>query len=486
MIYINNLKKNLTFQTIYQLLTVITPLITSPYLSRVLGAEMLGIYSYTQSLVNYFVVFSMLGFVNYGTRTIALASQEDKERKFCEIYYVQVLISMICLILYFLFCLFFENNYIYMILQSFFLVSCLFDVTWYFFGNEDYKTTVVRNIIIKILTVIAIIIFIKDVGDLKKYIFIMSFSTFMSQFSVWVVLKRNVKFHKVNIKNAVDMHLKNVIVLFLPYLAMTVYHLMDKTMLGVLSTSTQSGFYYNSDKVVNVPLSVLNGLGIVMLSKVSALRKEESNDKEIEKILNYSIYGISCLAIAFAFGIAGVSEDFVPLFFGEGYEECILLVNVFCAVIFFKAISDIIRTQYFIPFKKEKKLTICVVIGAGVNLIANIILIKVVNLNALGATLATLLAEGVVCIIEIYYCKKQFKIINNICKSLLFIIPGIVMFTIVKIISKFNLSIILKLFLEITCGALIYMFLSYILTYCVNKELFLILKKRSKCNKNES
>lgn len=458
----NSLKKNLTYQTIYQIIITITPLITSPYLSRTLGAEGLGIYSFTQSIVNYFMLFAMLGFSNYGTRSIAMCKTKDKQNElFSEIYTIQIISSLIAIFFYILFIIFYNYDFNYMLLQIFWLLSCLFDVTWYFFGVEEYKTTVLKNIIIKLLTVLSIILFVKNTSDVLIYIFIMSFSTFISQYILWHILRKKISFKLTNLKETYNKHFKFVITLFLPYLAMSVYHIMDKTMLGFFSNNQQSGFYYNSDKIVNIPLGILNGVGTVMLSRISSIQNEDNSKIKISKLINSTIICIMWIGIALSLGITAISKDFIPLFFGNGYDECILLVQIFSIILLIKALGNIVQSQYMIPFKKERQMTKCICIGVIINLIANYLFIKVLNFGALGATLGTLLAESVVCIMEVYICNKEIYILKNILKSILFAIPGIGMFILIKFISTLIDKAIVKIIIEILLGGILYLILSF-------------------------
>ena len=468
-----SLKKNLKYQTIYQILTVVTPLITSPYLSRTLGVESLGIYSYTQSIVNYFMIFAMLGFINYGTRTIAMeSSYANKKVVFNEIYAVQVVFCILSIVSYFFFSMIYDYNTKYLMLQSFWLFSCLFDVSWYFFGNEEYKTTVVRSIIIKILTVAAILLFIHSHSDTAIYIFIMSFGTLISQFILWTIVFKNKLLTKVNLYVAFKKHLRPVIILFIPYVAMSVYHILDKTMLGALSDARQSGLYYNSDKLVNIPLSVINGIGIVMLSRISLLQNNKDSKNKIFKLLSLSITAIVLVGSAITFGLAAVAKDFIPIFFGVGYEECINIVSIFSSVIIFKAISNLLVTQYFIPFKKEKYQTICVLFGVIINVILNYILIKSFNMGALGVTIATIITEFLVMTCEIIYVNSKIKIVFQIVKALPFMVIGLIMLFVVRYVAIIRVGVVLKLFLEVCCGGIVYIVLSLLYLKLIDNDLY--------------
>ena len=473
------LKKNLTLQIIYQILATITPLITAPYLSRKLGADALGIYSYTYSIINYFMLIAMLGFINYGTRTIATSkTYQDENKNFWSIYYLQIIFSTIATLLFIILFLIIDNEII-LLLQIFWLISCFFDITWYFFGKEKFNITVTRNIIIKIITIIAIFIFVKNKNDLYKYVLIMSLSNLFSHFLLWLIAMKNVKKIPFN-KKEVFFHLKEVFILFIPVLAMSIYHIMDKTMLGFFSTSSQSGFYYNADKVVNIPLCIFTGIGTVMLANISSLISKNKIDI-VYKTISNSIKYILCLSIAMGIGLAAISDDFVPLFFGSGYDSCILLIKLFSIVIIIKSLSDIIRTQYMIPFKQEKLFIISVFIGAIVNFICNFIFIYVYKLGAFGATIGTIIAEFVVLLSQMFLIRKRFSVIKSLNVLYAYIPLGCIMYVIIKYISSFSFNNILKLIIEILFGGIIYLIGSFVYLYL--KKDFVIIEIINKFKK---
>lgn len=479
----SKLKKNLGFQTIYQLLATAIPLITSPYLSRVLGAAGLGVYSYTYSVVNYFMLFAMLGLTNYGTRSIAMArTQKEEHTIFCEVYTLQLISSLIACFGYLvvILCSVGENRTIFVI-QSLWLVSCFLDVNWYFFGKEEFKTTVTRNLAIKLLTVVSIFVFVHSPNDLWKYTLIMAGGTFISQFVLVFVLRRRTKF-KVSKPKDVVKHIRPNILLFIPIIAMSVFHLMDKTMLGIISTAEQSGYYYNADKVVNIPLGIISGVGTVMLPKVSSMRSEGKTD-EIRSLLCISVDIFVWLACAMACGIAAISNEFVPVFFGAGYDACISLSIVLAGVMIFKTLSNVIRTQYLIPFNREKVYIGAVVAGAVINFIINFTLIYVCQMGAMGAVIGTIVAEGCVSFFQCAASEQALHLRMTYLKVVPYIIAGVLMYVVVRIVASAalfaSLNGFVQLFLEIMIGAAIYIILSLIY-WVVSKNKILNAIKRKK------
>lgn len=461
----SKLKKNISLQIIYQFIITITPLITAPYLSRKLGAESLGIYSYTYSIVNYFVLIAMLGFTNYGTRTIA-SIYEDKEKinVFCQIYILQITFCIISLLIYLLIVLFMRNYTIYFFIQGLWIVSCFFDISWYFFGKEDFKPVIIKNLIIKIMSIVLILVFVKNQNDLWIYILIMALSAFFSQLFLWVKVLPKIEFKNISFY-LIFRHLKPSVILFIPVLTMSIYHILDKTMLGFLSTSLESGYYYNADKIVNIPLGILTGIGTVMIPNITSLLNN-GQENEVKIKIKESLEYILILAIALSCGIFAISKDFVPIFFGNGYEECIYLIEIFSVVIIFKAISDVLRTQFMIPFHKERIFIFSVIIGSITNIVANFMLIYNFRLGAFGATLGTLIAEIVVCVMQILLTKKELKIFNELIRAIPILIIGLFMIFFVRLISIVNINIYLRLVLEILFGGIFY--LLFVILYLVN------------------
>ena len=453
----NTLKKNLGLQTLYQILNTIVPLATSPYLSRTLGAEKIGIFSYTSSVVSYFVLFGMLGTMNYGTRKIASLKDDKKERGkiFLEIYILQLFISLLFVFLYLIYLKFFcKDNLNVATVQLLAIMTCLLDISWLFFGMENFQIIVSRNIIIKLVVTFMIFFYIKTSSDLRAYTLIMVGSNFFNQLILWTFLKRLIIFQKVKLKDILS-HIKPNIILFIPLLAMSIYHAMDKTMLGLLSTYEQVGFYYNADKIINIPLCIINGVGTVMLPRMTMLFKEKSRE-EAENFFLLSLEIIIIASTAMCFGISAIAKEFVPVFFGKGYDECIILIMLLSPVLIIKAVSNTVRTQYLIPLKMEKFYIKSVILGAIVNIIFNALFIS--KLGALGAVLGTLLAELIACIWQFIEIKKYIQIKKYYFKYFNYLLSGMIMVLLVRIFANVNINIYIKLILEIIIGMASYLF----------------------------
>jgi len=421
--------KNFLLNVAYQILIYCFPLITTAYVSRVLGAENIGIYSYSYSIVYMFMLVAMLGISNHGNRSIAKVRENKEERSstFWSIYYLQIIITSIVCIGYFIFLLLYntENKLIFL-LQTVFLFSVLMDINWFYFGLEKFKITIFRNLIIKIISIILIFIFVRDTADLWIYTLIMGGATFFSQLYLIIILRRYVFFKKFSIKTTF-LHLKDCLILFIPVLAYGIYRVMDKIMIGAISSELELGYYENAEKLVNIPIMVITALGTVMLPHMANLFK----DTEVQNVEYKSkIYDSMKLALVFATiatcGLILIGEDSAIVLFGLEFEKSGGIICLLSLTVIASAWSNVIRTQFLIPTNRDKIYVISTIIGASLNLVLNFVFIPLYG--AYGACIGTIVTEFAVmiyqsiCVRKKLECKKYFKILLiNFSKALIMI-----------------------------------------------------------------
>ena len=468
----NQVRKNFAYQIIYRVITILTPLITSPILARALGAEKLGLFSATLAFVSYFQLISLLGVENYGNRSIAAVQDDvDKQQElFWNIYAVQVISSLLALLLYgAAFSFVSKDRYVITLLQGLWLIGSLLNINWYFFGTEQFKLTVTRNICVKILTVLLIVLCVRKPDDILIYVLIMAGDSVLSNLLVWPFLKKSIGFQKPELSK-MRKHVKPILILFVPILGMSVFHIMDKTMLDWLGTETDVGYYYSADKIINIPLSIITALGTVMMPRVSN-EYSKGNRDGVRNMLKKSTELTIFMTCAVGIGIAAIANEFVPWFFGRGFEPCIRLIYWFVPILFAKAIGDLIRTQYMIPAKLDKLYTIAVFVGAGVNLIANYFLIRV--FGALGAVLGTLLAELTVTAFELICTREQIPFGKYILEYSLYLLPSAAMlFLVRKLAQLVRLPSAIQLLCMVGTGCLAYMILSFVIWQLKKESIF--------------
>lgn len=430
---LSSVKKNFLYQCIYEVLIIILPFVTSPYIARVLGAEGIGIYSYTYTIANYFVLFANLGIKNYGNRIIAEVrdDREELNKTFSNLFSVMFLVSIIIFIVYMTYAFFFSDYQTIALIQCLYVLSSLIDINWFYFGIEKFKLTVIRNTIIKLGTVVSVFLFVRDKDDLWTYCLVMSLGTVIGQLAVWPFLKKYVSIEKPTWKEMI-LHIKPLLVLFVPVLAVSLYKYMDKIMLGMISTKPQVGFYENAEKAINIPVSIITSFGTVMLPRISNMTKD-GNVERIKIYIGKSIELIMCMSFAMAFGMLGVARNFSVVFWGSEFETSGSIIMILAITIPFLAFANVIRTQFLIPLKLNKLYIISVFVGALVNLSTNMIFIY--YFGAIGAAYGTVLAEVAVCIIQSFFVRKKLPVSEYLKKCLFFMIAGCVMFVIVYLLG---------------------------------------------------
>ena len=459
-----SIKKNFALSSLYQVLTMLLPLVTAPYISRVLGAENVGIYSFTNSIQIYFSLFAALGTVSYGTREISMHRNQPKERSrlFWEIELLTVLTSAISLILWGGFIHFAGGEYrVYYVILTFALIANAFDISWLFMGMEQFRYTVALNSLFKILGAAALFLFVRGAGDLAVYVLIMSLTTLVSNLSMWIYLPRFI--HRVSMRGLkLRGHLKKTFVYFIPSIATSVYTVMDKTLIGLITGDRiQNGYYEQATKIINISKSItFVALNSVLGSRISYLFAEnrlEDIRTEIGDSLNYILF----MGIGLCFGIIGVADSFVPVFFGPGYDGVVPLLYTLSPILVMIGISNCIGSHYYIPFGRQDTANRYIIAGACVNLILNLRLIP--RFQATGAALASIIAE--LCITALYVRgSEDFFPVRFILRSgASKVLAGLVMLASIRLLRHTLGTGIATLLLQIAAGFAIYTLLLYAL-----------------------
>ena len=276
-----SVKKNYIYNLIYQILVMIIPLITTPYLSRVLGAENIGIYSYTLSITTYFILFGSLGVAMYGQREIAyVQDNKDKRSKtFYEIFIMRIITLFISLIIFYItFCIKGEYNVYYKILILEIIANAI-DISWYFQGLEEFKKTVIRNTIVKLISVVCIFVLVKNNNDLNKYFAIYVLSNVIGNLSLWLYIPKYTSKVKLN-ELKVIRHLKPTIILFIPQVATQIYTVLDKTMIGaIIADKSEVGYYEQAQKIIKLLMTIATSLGTVMMPRIAATYSKGNKEK---------------------------------------------------------------------------------------------------------------------------------------------------------------------------------------------------------------
>ncbi|SET25723.1 Membrane protein involved in the export of O-antigen and teichoic acid [Pseudobutyrivibrio sp. C4] len=449
-----SIKKNYIYNMSYQVLVFLAPLITTPYVSRVLEADGIGTYSYIASIVSYFVLFASMGISIYGQREISYV-QDNKEKRsqvFWETKILEIITSSIAIGIYIIFSLTVANNIIYYIC-TFEILAILVNVTWFFQGIEEFGKIVFRNIIFKLLSILYIFMFVKTKADLWIYVFGMTFFVFLCNLSLWIYIPKYVsKPRWSDIRPA--RNLRMVIALFIPTIAIQIYTVLDKTMIGLITKDAfENGYYEQSIKISKLVLTVVTSLGTVMVPRIGY--HFERGETDIVNNYMYRAYRfVWFIGIPLCFGLIGTASNFVPWFLGIGYMKAIPVLSILSFLIIAIGISNITGMQYFVPTKKEKEFTTSVLIGAAVNFILNMILIS--KFKSIGAAVASVSAEIVVTLVQLYMVRKELSFVKIVTSAIHYLIAGGIMLIILLFIGQSMNASIINTFCLIIIGASIY------------------------------
>ena len=407
-----NLSKNLIYNIIYQVLLYIIPFILTPYLSRTLGVTQIGEYSYTYSIVYYFMLFTLLGINNYGVRRISKTKHEKGAlgETFSSIYGLQLILGIVSLFIYNMVSILFLNaHYTMLLIHNLFLISTIVDINWFFFGIEKFNITVTRNAVIKILSTLLIFMLVKGPDSILTYTMIMAGSTLLSQLYLAAILHKYIDFRPLNIFKSIKLHFIKCLVLFIPVIAYSVYRVMDKTMIGGIVSTTELGYYENAEKIINIPIGILTAIGTVMLPFMSKQAEKDQSTMSNEK--NDVLYRMFQVCFMIMLPMASIlfviAKDFTSIYFGPGFEKSGDILMLLSSTIIFATVANVIRTNYLIPNEKDRIYVSSTIVGAVVNLILNLVFIK--SLGAIGACIGTIAAEASVMIYQIIATRNSIN-----------------------------------------------------------------------------
>lgn len=452
-----NIKINILLSSLYQVLTLIIPFITAPYISRVLGSNGVGIYSYTGSIQTYFAMFAALGTVTYGAREIARNRTDKKQysKLFWEIEILTIVTTAVCLVFWGVWILLNKEYQLYYLILTLNLLAVLFDISWFYTGLEQFKYTVFQNSIFKILGTISLFVFINDANDTALYIGIMALTTLLSNMTMWIYLPRFLV--KTSLKHLeIKKHFKETLVYFVPTIATSIYTVLDKTMIGLITGNIdENGYYEQATKIINMLKAVtFTALNSVLGARISFLFAKKRYD-EIQERIDMSLEYILFMGFAICFGLLGVADRFVPLFFGQGYDRVIGLLYMFSPMVIIIGVSNCLGTQFYTPAGYRKESAKYIIFGAVLNFVLNLFLIPL--FWGYGAVISSLAAELSISILYVRHSRGYVSFEKIFRKSLTKLVSGIVMFVIVVLIGKIiTTGIVLTIAIQVLIGALTY------------------------------
>ena len=447
---------NYIYNILYQLVKIAMPIIIVPYTMGHLGETTLGISDFAANIASWFILFGTLGANIYGNRQIARVRDniEDRSRTFFEILTMQIINMSIALVLYVCYSYFFvKSNQIIYYLHCLTVISSAFDITWFYYGVENFKTVSIRNIIVKVIGVGLIMLIVKRPEDLWLYVIINACSDLFGHIITYVQLKDYIQPVKYNIIEGYKKHIGATFVLFVPTIATSVYTLLDQTMLGFLTTDTGNvALYKAAQGFVKMFLYFITSIGSVMLPRIANIYSKSGNSEELAGYLNTTFRIALFLSIPMMAGMISVSPFFIPWYLPNQLEIS-TLIQYSSPVIVFISISNVFGIQYLVPTGRNKEYSMSVISGAVVNCIVNFILIP--RMAGVGAAIGSVVAEFTVMAVQYMAVHKEIRI-NAFGSFVKYVVASLVMGVVVVFIGNNLGAHLITNIIQACIGCLVY------------------------------
>lgn len=403
--------KNYFYNILYQVVKIIMPLILVPYTASHIGQSALGIYNYAGSLMNWFILFGILGINTYGNRQIAKVRDDVKLRNqtFFEIFYMQITDMLIAMAAFYVFITFaIKENRFYYYLTGLTMIASMLDITWFFFGVEDFKKASIRNMIVKCLGVALIMLLCKKPEDLWLYILINVGAELFGQAIMFIQLRQYLTFERVSLKDAYKHHFKATFQLFVPTIAISVYTLLDQTMVGALYEKEHVTYYMTSMNLVKTFLLLITSIGSVMLPRVTNVYyNDEEGAKKAEAYIGTTMKISMLLALPMCFGMMAIAKTFITWYIPV-WPIVANLILMGSPVIILISMSNVTGIQYMVPTGMYNQYSASVIAGSVVNFFINLMLIP--RFGAYGAVVGSVIAEATVTAIQLFLIRSKAKI----------------------------------------------------------------------------
>ena len=466
-----NMLKNFLYNSIFTVLNLIFPIITLPYISRIIGADGVGRVNFANSIVNYFLIIASLGIPLYGVREIAKVknNKEKLSRSFSEIFIINFLSTIVCIISYYTMIStvkYFEGERLLFLTIGITLFLNIFNLDWFYQGLEEYKYITIRSAVVKLISVVILFIMVKTREDYIKYALINIIAISGNNIINIINIRKITSFTFRGIEP--KKRIKPIMVLLSIQIAVNIYINLDTTMCGILSNELSVGYYSNAVKINKIIVSVVTSISTILLPRLSYYIENNEVDK-FNDIVNKVFNIILFIGLPACIGMIFISKNIVYIMFGEEFIPAIKTMMILSPLIPILAIGNLFGTQVLMPIGKEKKLLISVVLGSIVNFTLNLILIPIYKEN--GAAIATVVAELIVMIVQIHYALSFVKISINKKQLSTIIISNLVIIIVLLSINIVIKGILVNLICSVVFATIIYIGINLLMKNTIFNEI---------------
>ncbi|MFD1772526.1 flippase [Paenibacillus rhizophilus] len=462
---LKSIKTNFLYNALLRFLSIIFPLITFPYLARVLSADGVGRIDFVTAIIQYFIIISQVGIPLYAVRQCAKV-RDDKEKlsklvqEILILNFVMVSVSYLLLFISMSFVSQLNEYKSLMIIISINILSVNIGMEWFYQAIEEYRYITLRSLFVKLFSLILVFIFIKEQDDYLLYGIFYVLSLSLGYFYNFVRATKYIDLFKKYKKYNFKKHLKPIMILFFMNLSVSVYINLDKVMLGFISGDKSVGLYTAANKIVSIIVLLITSLGAVMLPRMSYYIE---NNMEIEKkrLIGKSLDFVLMISIPSAVGIIMLSKQIIFLFAGSDYLDAITTIKIISPIIIAIGLSNLIGIQILVSHGKEKLTLISTLIGASVNFILNLLLISKMQQN--GAAISSLIAEICVVLAQFVLAFKYIKGTIKFKNLLGYFLGSTLIVLTCTIIHLLISNLLISTFLSVLLSTLFYYAILYLL-----------------------
>ena len=405
-----SIKLNFIMNVVLNISYIVFPLITFPYISRILLPEGTGKVTFASSVINYFLLFSQLGIQTYGIRECAKL-REDREKLsnlVSELLFLNLILTAISYLMLFIMISFIprfmSDQKLYLIMSVTILLEAL-GIHYLYKGLEQYSYITFRSIIFKFIAMIAMFLFIHKQSD---YVLYGGISVFAASASGLMNFLHSKKFITLRVPHLYKLkrHLRLIGIFFALDCALTLYTNLDVVMLGFLKTDIDVGYYNAAVKIKTLLVSLITSLGAVLLPRISYY-KSKNKEAEYKKIIIKAAHFVIVLSVPLMAYFIIFAAPCIYFLSGNDYSSSIMPMQLIMPTLILKGLSNLTGMEILIPWGKEMCVFKSQVWGISADVFLNLILIP--KLGVSGAAIATVIAESIVLIVELYYIKKEDK-----------------------------------------------------------------------------
>ncbi len=473
----SSIKQNFIYNALLSLSQVVFPLITFPYVARVILPTGIGEVTFVESICRYVILFSALGIPIYAVREIAKVKNEKEKlnKLFTELiiihFSITIFISLLFVMLIYLIPLL-NNNKEFYILGLFLILSNVFVIEWYFQGIGQFKFITIRNLIVKTILTILVFIVVKDKSDVITYFSLIVITSILNAVVNFVYALRTIKLDFSSNLNDLKRHFKPLFYIFSSIAFISIYTLLDTIMLGFMTNERTVGLYSTGLKVSRIPMLFIGALGVVLIPKLSEYFHHNRLDDFIS-LINKSVKFVITFSVPTLFLLLSLSDTIIVSFAGSNFIAAGSVLKILSLLSLLIGLSNIFGLQILTPMGQDKYLTFSVLIGMVISLGLNLILIPIYKEK--GAAFSNIIAETAVTIATIFFARKFIKFTIDwkfVFKTIIYAIP---LFFIPIFVSRYVISEIQLTIISIVLSGIYFL---PIQLFVLKNELFIDLKNK--------